>query len=104
MPDAASETPPASSPRRTRPPEVVLAAVVTLVTGFLFLNGSLFSTVSSSHVDFSINWTAAHALRQRDNPYGITTLAERARELGGPTDLIYGQLFTSYIQPPTSAL
>jgi hypothetical protein len=80
------------------------AVLVTVTAGFVFLNGSLFSTVSSLHVDYSINYTAAHALRDGENPYGITTLAERAEQLDGPTGLIYGQLFTSYIQPPTSAI
>ena len=84
--------------------DVAAAVLVTLVAAFVFLNGSLFSTASSLHVDFSINWTAAHALRDGENPYGITTLAERAAELNGPTGLVYGQLFTSYIQPPTSAI
>jgi hypothetical protein len=84
--------------------QIVAAALVTLIAGFVFLNGSLFSTVSSLHIDFSINLTAAHALRDGDNPYGTTTLAERAERLGSPTGLVYGQLFTSYIQPPTSAI
>src|SRR4051794_25782427 len=80
------------------------AVLVTFVAAFVFLNGSLASTVSSSHIDFSINLTAAHAMRDGEDPYGITTLAERAAELGSPTGLVYGQLFTSYIQPPTSAM
>ncbi len=79
---------------------------LTIAAGsfFLYLNGAFFSSVSGLHVDFSINLTAAHALRDGDNPYGETALFERARALGSPTDLIYRQLFTSYIQPPTSAL
>jgi hypothetical protein len=80
------------------------AVLITLIASFVFLNGSLASTVSSSHIDFSINLTASHALRDGDNPYGVTTLAARASELGSPTGLVYGQLFTSYIQPPTSAM
>lgn len=84
--------------------ERLLAALVTLVAGFLFLNGSFFSSYGAHHIDLSINLTAAHALRQGENPYGATTLAERAKDLGSPTELIYSQLFTSYIQPPTSAL
>jgi hypothetical protein len=84
--------------------DLAAASLITLIAGFFLLNGSMFSTASSLHVDFSINWTAAHALRDGQNPYGITTLAERAGKLDGPTGLIYGQLFTSYIQPPTSAI
>lgn len=80
------------------------AVLVTIIASLIFLNGSLFSTVSSSHIDFSINLTAAHAMRDGEDPYGITTLAQRAEELGSPTGLVYGQLFTSYIQPPTSAM
>ncbi len=84
--------------------ELVIAAVVTLIALYLFLNGSFISSYDAEHVDFSINWTASHALRDGDIPYGKTTLAERAAELGGPTNLLYSQLYTSYIQPPTSAL
>src|SRR3954447_26128391 len=80
------------------------AVVITLIAAIVFLNGSLASTVSPSPIAFSINLTAAHALRDGESPYGITTLAERAAELGSPTGLVYGQLFTSYIQPPTSAM
>jgi hypothetical protein len=80
------------------------ALLVTIIATFVFLNSSLASTASSLHIDFSINLTAAHAMRDGDNPYGITTLADRAAELGSPTGLVYGQLFTSYIQPPTSAM
>jgi hypothetical protein len=43
-------------------------------------------------------------MRDGANPYGETELLERAKELGSPTADVYGTLFTSYIQPPTSAL
>jgi hypothetical protein len=84
--------------------EWMLALAITAVALFLFFNGSVFSTYDSLHIDFSINWTASHALLDGEIPYGKTTLAERAATLGGPTNLIYSQLYTSYIQPPTSAL
>src|SRR3989304_6069856 len=80
------------------------AVVVTGVALLLFLNGSLLSAWGALHVDLSINLTAAHALRDGADPYGVTALRERAASLGSPTNLIYGQLFPSYIQPPTSAL
>ena len=80
------------------------AVVVTVVALLVFLNGSLLSAWGALHVDLSINLTAAHALRDGADPYGVTALRERAASLGSPTNLIYGQLFTSYIQPPTSAL
>ncbi len=82
----------------------LLPAAIAVVALFLYINGSFFSTVSALHIDFSINYTAAHALRDGDNPYGETTLLERAKDLDSPTNLIYATLFTSYIQPPTSAL
>src|SRR3989304_1331959 len=77
------------------------AVVVTVVALLVFLNGSLLSAWGALHVDLSINLTAAHALRDGADPYGVTALRERAASLGSPTNLIYGQLFTSYIQPPT---
>src|SRR5581483_1390067 len=85
-------------------------AVVTLVAALVFLNGAFFSTFSAPDVDLSINITAAHAIADGQDPYGPTTLQERARELGSPPDLgtpepvIYRSLFTSYIQPPPSAV
>ena len=69
--------------------QVIAAVLVTFIAGFVFLNGSLFSSVSSLHIDFSINLTAAHALRDGDNPYGTTTLAERAERLGSPCRMGY---------------
>src|SRR3990172_9062224 len=80
------------------------AVVVTVVALLVFLNGSLLSAWGALHVDLSINLTAAHALRDGAAPYGVTALPEPAASLGSQTNLIYGQLFTSYIQPPTSAL
>lgn len=82
----------------------LLPGFIAAVALFLYLNGAFFSTYSALHIDLSINLTAAHALRDGANPYGETTLIERAKALGSPTDLVYGDLFTSYIQPPTSAL
>ena len=94
--------------RPARDPSLVLerlaAGLVAAVALALFLNGSLLSTWGAAHVDLSINLTAAHALRDGDDPYGTTALLDRAEALGSPTELIYSQLFTSYIQPPTSAL
>ena len=82
-----------------------LVAIVTGVAGLaLFLNGSFFASYDALHTDLSINIVAAHALREHMNPYGATTLYELARSLPSPTLLVYTQLFTSYIQPPTSAL
>lgn len=112
QPDAA---PPADAQRRPRGSsaavlsptviaETVVAAIITLAAVYLFFNGSFVSSYEALHIDFSINWTASNALRNGDIPYGKTTLAELAAQLGGPTDLIYSQLYTSYIQPPTSAL
>lgn len=79
-------------------------AVLTVFALLVYLNGAFFSSVSSLHVDLSINLTAAHAIREGQNPYGETALRERAEELNSPTKYIYESLFTSYIQPPTSAL
>lgn len=111
QPEAA---PPASAQRRPRSgaaaistalvTETLVAALITVLALYVFFNGSFISSYEALHVDFSINWTASHALRDGQVPYGRTTLAERAAELGGPTNLIYSQLYTSYIQPPTSAL
>jgi hypothetical protein len=82
-----------------------LAALLVTALGLaLLLNGSFFSAYDAHHVDLSINLTAAHAMRDGDNPYGIDTLFERAEALGSPTTFIYNGLYTSYIQPPTSAL
>jgi uncharacterized membrane protein len=80
------------------------ALLITAVALALFINGSFFSAWDALHVDLSINLTAAHALRDGEDPYGPTTLRDRAEALHSPTNLIYTQLFTSYIQPPTSAL
>jgi len=84
--------------------ESLLALVITLAALYVFFNGSFISSYEALHIDFSINWTASQALRAGEIPYGKTTLGELAAELNGPTDLIYSQLYTSYIQPPTSAL
>jgi hypothetical protein len=84
--------------------EWLVALLVAVVALFLFFNGSALSTWSSLHIDLSINLVAADALRDGVNPYGETVLKERAISLGSPTLLVYNQLFTSYIQPPTSAL
>lgn len=84
--------------------EIAVAALLTAVFGFIYVNGAFFSPVSAPWVDFSINYTAAHAMRHGDNPYGEHALFDRAEAMGMPTDLIYRSLFTSYIQPPTSAL
>jgi hypothetical protein len=84
--------------------EILVAAVITAMAGFIYVNGAFFSSISAPWVDFSINFTAAHAFRYGANPYGETTLFERAEAIGTPTALIYRQLFTSYIQPPTSAI
>jgi uncharacterized membrane protein len=82
----------------------LLPVAVTAVALFLYLNSAVFSSWSAVHVDLSVNLTAAHALRHGDNPYGETVLLARAKDLGSPTALIYQTLFTSYIQPPPSAL
>lgn len=84
--------------------ERLVAGLIAAVAAAFFLNGSLLSAWDALHVDLSINLTAALALRDGANPYGATALAQRAEALGSPTALIYSQLFTSYIQPPTSAL
>jgi hypothetical protein len=88
----------------------VLPTLITAAAVFIYVNGALFSTFGALHVDLSINLTAAHAIRNGDNPYGETRLLDLARELGSPPKLgtpepvIYRTLFTSYIQPPPSAL
>lgn len=92
------------STRRPRPFEWLLAAVITVVAGFIFLNASLLSTYDAFHIDLSINLVASDALQDGESPYGRTTLRERAEALGSPTQDVYSQLFTSYIQPPTSAM
>src|SRR5262249_14385010 len=74
------------------------------VSFFLYANEAFFSPYSALHIDLSINLTAAHALGDRGNPYGNTALFDRAVALKSPTILVYQSLFTSYIQPPTSAL
>jgi Glycosyltransferase family 87 len=84
--------------------EYLAAGAVTLLALAVLLNGSFFSAWSANHVDLSINLTAADALSDRADPYGTGTLLERAESLGSPTTFIYSQLFTSYIQPPTSGL
>ena len=82
-----------------------LVALAIGVAGLaLLLNGSFFANYDALHIDLSINVVASHALRNGVNPYGETTLLELANSLGSPSILIYNQLFTSYIQPPTSAL
>jgi alpha-1,2-mannosyltransferase len=89
---------------RSTAAEWSIALAFTAVALFLFLNGSLISTWSALHTDLSINLVAADALRDGVDPYGDTVLFGRAIALGSPTLLVYTQLFTSYIQPPTSAL
>jgi Glycosyltransferase family 87 len=84
--------------------EYLAAAAITLLALAVLLNGSLLSAWNANHVDISINLVAADALWDGVDPYGTDTLVERAESLGSPTDLVYSQLFTSYIQPPTSAL
>src|SRR5687767_6427215 len=84
--------------------EYLIALAISVFALFVLLNGSFFSAYNSWHIDLSINWVAAHALRDGMNPYGASTLLERAIALESPTPLVYSQLFTSYIQPPTSAL
>ena len=71
---------------------------------FLYANEAFFSPYSALHIDLSINLTAAHASAGRRRPYGNSALVERAVALKSPTILVYQSLFTSYIQPPTSAL
>jgi glycosyl transferase family 87 len=82
----------------------LLPAVVFLVSFLVYLNGAFFSSYSALHIDLSINLVASRALRDGANPYGETVLHDRAVALGSPTLLVYQTLFTSYIQPPTSAL
>ncbi len=82
----------------------LLPLVVAIAALAVFLNGSFFASYDAPTIDFSINWVASHALRDRQDPYGQTTLYQRATSLHAPTNLIYSQLFTSYIQPPTSGL
>ena len=84
--------------------EWLLALLIAAVALAIFFNGSALSTWSALHTDLSINLVAADALKHGVNPYGPTTLFDRAEALGSPTLLVYSQLFTSYIQPPTSAL
>lgn len=84
--------------------ELAAASLITLFALFVYLNGAFFSPFSALHVDLSINITAAHALRDGQDPYGDSVLRDRAIELGSPTTFLYESLFTSYIQPPTSAL
>jgi len=84
--------------------EYLATAAITLLALAVLLNGSLLSTWNANHVDISINLVAADALWDGVDPYGTDTLVERAEFLGSPTHLVYSQLFTSYIQPPTSAL
>jgi alpha-1,2-mannosyltransferase len=93
-----------SSPPSRLALQRLAAGAVTVLALAVLLNGSLLSAWGANHVDLSINLTAAHALRHGDVPYGLATLRDRAEALASPTDLIYSQLFTSYIQPPTSAL
>jgi hypothetical protein len=84
--------------------EALLALAITVVSVLILLNGSLLSPYNAWHIDLSINLVASHALADGANPYGPTTLFERAISLGSPTRDVYQVLFTSYIQPPTSAL
>jgi hypothetical protein len=78
--------------------------VIALAALLVLLNGTLFSSWGAPTVDFAINYSAALALRDGVDPYGKATLYEYGVRAGSRTDLIYSQLFTSYIQPPTSAL
>lgn len=84
--------------------EWILALAIAAVALAFFLNGSFFSTWNSFHIDLAINLVAADALKHGVDPYGPATLLDRATALGSPTLFTYSQLFTSYIQPPTSAL
>src|SRR6266480_1017828 len=81
-----------------------LPVAIGILSFFVYINGAFFSPYSSLDIDLSINLTAAHALRDRADPYGESVLFDRAVALGSPTLLVYQTLFTSYIQPPTSAL
>src|SRR5436305_6049386 len=82
----------------------LVPAAIAVASFFIYVNGAFFSPYSSLDIDLSINLTAAHALRDRANPYGEHVLFDRAIATGSPTLLVYQTLFTSYIQPPTSAL
>jgi hypothetical protein len=82
----------------------VAPALVFVAAFFIYANEAFFSPYSALHIDLSINLTAAHALRDGADPYGNSALVERAVALKSPTILVYQSLFTSYIQPPTSAL
>ena len=75
--------------------EYLIALAISAFALFVLLNGSFFSAYNAWHVDLSINWVAAHALRDGMNPYGASTLLGRAIALESPTPLIYNQLFTS---------
>src|SRR5262245_8160685 len=82
----------------------IIPAAIAAISFLIYLNGAFFSSYSALHIDLSINLVASRALRDGDNPYGERVLHDRALSLGSPTLLVYQTLFTSYIQPPTSAL
>jgi hypothetical protein len=84
--------------------EWLIALAISAFALFVLLNGSFFAPYSALHIDLSINWVASNALRAGMNPYGPSTLRDLAIALESPTPLVYHELFTSYIQPPTSAL
>jgi hypothetical protein len=56
----------------------MFAAIALLV----FLNGSIFSTHDSIHIDLSINLVASDSILHGENPYGRSTLFDRAVSLG----------------------
>jgi hypothetical protein len=99
-----ADTPSRSRSLQTAALHGLLPLVIAIAGLAVFFNGSFFASYNAPTIDFSINWVAAHALGDRQDPYGQTTLYQRATDLHAPTELIYSQLFTSYIQPPTSGL
>ncbi|HEY7270172.1 MAG TPA: glycosyltransferase family 87 protein, partial [Dehalococcoidia bacterium] len=84
--------------------EVLLPAAITVVALLIYINSAFFSSFNAPDPDLSINLTAAHAIAHGQDPYGESTLLQRAKDLHSPTLFMYLTLFTSYIQPPTSAM
>jgi hypothetical protein len=95
-------SPPA--PRSAFRLEWLAPGAITVIAALIYVNSAFFSAFNSPNPDLSINLTAAHAIAHGADPYGETTLLQRAKELKSPTAFIYETLFTSYIQPPTSAM
>jgi hypothetical protein len=91
------------------PVRVALVAAFALATAyFAYRLGRKLQSgplVERNGIDFSINWTAALALRDGTSLYaGASLRALSIRHIGAWTAPLYASTFTSYLGPPSTAM